>query len=281
MSLELGMIIVLAVAGARVAVLAGERIAFHGLGEGSGGYATTLVAFGGAGLVLAGAAAAGGSLTLVPAAFLPSLVYTVHFVLYTTAFAEGPVSAVSPWTNLPVLMLFALNPQGGVLAWAGVGSLALGAFLGFWEGRGKIRPVLLIVAADVFLVIGRSLDAGRVPVTPLGYAANLYGWVTLWLVIYGCASGRVVEAFRLIRGRPVWTALASLANGGSYLTLAFLVRRLPLPTVESLASLAALAAALAGAYWLNEPTTRRKMMASWLMSGGAFALICDHLTGFG
>lgn len=279
--MEADMALVLAVAGMRVAVLAGERVAFRRLGDGAGGYATTLVAFGGAWVVLMIAAGAAGSLTMVPAALFPSLIYTLHFTLYTAAFAEGPVTAVSPWTNLPIVMLYAVNPRGGALAWGGIAALALGAWLGISGDRGRIRPLLLIIAADVLLVGARLLDASRVPPSPLGYAANLYGWVTLWLLLYGCASDRVGEAFRLVRGRPAWATLASVANGGSYLTLAFLVRRVPLPVVEALACLAALTAALAGAYWLNEPTTGRKMMASWLMSGGAVALICDHLVGFG
>jgi hypothetical protein len=276
-----GIVIVSALAAVRVAVLAGERVALRRLGAGGGGVATTLVACGGACLALTAAAWGTDSFTAVRVAFLPSLLYTLHFVLYTAAFAEGPVSAVSPWTNLTVLLLFLVHPRGGPLAWAGVSVLAFGAGLAIAESRGRPRPIVLIVAADVLLVVGRSLDATRLSVPPIGYAANLYAWVTLWLLIYASASGRLSDAYRLVARRPGWAAMASLANGASYVILVILLRILSLPAVEGLGAVAALAAGLAGAYWLNEPTTGRKMMASWLMSGGAVALICDHLGGFG
>ena len=271
------MIGLIMVAMGRVGCLTGERIFFHYLGEGQNGLATTLVAFGGADVLLWLAAGLTGGAAVMPGAFYPSLVYASHFVLYTTAFGMGPVSEVSPWTNVTVLMLFFIAPVGGVAAGLGLLGFAIGMGFFLQPGGRNWMPIGVMVASDLLLVIGRLFDLGRASGAPLAYAANMYGWVTLWLAIAVLVLGRGGDTVELIRRRPGWAGLASASNAASYVSLVLLIHRLPLAILESLGSVAALLASLIGTFWLMEPIGRRKMMASWLMSGGAVLLLWDHL----
>ena len=261
----------------RVGCLTGERIFFHYLGEKRNGLATTLVAFGGAAALLWIAAVCVGPIDLVGGAFWPSLIYAAHFALYTTAFGMGSVSTVSPWTNLTVLLLFLWAPAGGLLAWAGLGAFGIGMWLLVGRHPTHWTPVLAIVAASLLLAVARLADVGRSTGPALAYAASMYTWVSLWIGIVVLVAGRTEEVAGLLRERPLWSLFSAGANAASYITLVLLIRELPLAGLESLGSVAALAATLIGSFWLKEPAGKRKIMASWLMSGGALALLWDHL----
>lgn len=261
----------------RVACLTGERIFFHNLGEKRSGLVTTLVAFGGAAALLWVAAAIAGPLTIVPEAFYPSLIYAGHFALYTTAFSMGAISTVSPWTNVTVLVLFFWGPLGRWLAWVGVALFGVGIGL-FLERKPKhLLPVVMMIGSSVLLAIGRKFDLGQETGPPLAYAASMFTWVTLWIGIVVLVLGQGRDVIRLVKERTQWSFLSAGSNAASYVTLVLLIHRLPLAALESLGSISALLATLIGAFWLMEATSGRKILASWLMSGGAVAMLLDHL----
>lgn len=265
----------------RVCCLSSERVFFHLLGSKQRGLSTTLVAFGGGAALLWAAAWAFSQPMMIVGALLPSLIYTLHFILYVTAFSQGEVNSVSPWTNLSVLLLFLWSPTGGIWGWLGLAAFALAIWLMLERPARNWRPVLTVAAASALLAVGRILDLGQAHGPVLVYAANIYGWVSLWTLILILVKGQAGDVLRLISQRPQWSILSATSNAASYLTLVWLIHRLPLSALEALSSLSALIAALVGSFWLLEPVSRRKMMASWLMSAGAVALLWDHLGGNG
>ncbi|MCL5063917.1 MAG: hypothetical protein M1600_02360 [Firmicutes bacterium] len=262
----------------RVGSLTGERLFFHFLGEKKNGLVTTMVAFGGAACLLWMAAAGSGHLRWVSAAFFPSLIYAAHFVLYVTAFSEGDVAAVSPWTNLTVLLLYLWNPFGGWLAGIGLTCFVIAMGLGVERGESRnFRPVLLMVAACLVLAVGRQADVGQPPTYPLAYAASLFTCISLWVAVMILCLAQERAVVALVRERPLWSLLSAITNAASYLTLVLLIHRLPLAALEALGSIAALLATAIGVVWLLERPGKRKMVASWLMSAGAAALLSEHL----
>ncbi len=262
----------------RVVALSGERIFLHFLGEDESGLVTTTVAFGGAAVLLWALACASDQAGLTLRALLPSIVYAGAFALYTAALSAGAVSTVSPWSNLSVLFLFVIAPDYGWMAWLGLAVMGIGTGMLTTGTKTEVAPIWLMIGADVLVVVARVLDSGHPPQSALMYAANLYGWVTVWIAGLTLALGQGRGVMRLLQRRPQWALSAALTNAAAYLSLILLMPHLPLWVIESLGSVAALIATLLGSFWLLEAPGWRKIMASWLMSTGAVLLLLGHWT---
>ncbi len=262
----------------RVVSLTGERIFLHVLGEGEPGPVTTTIAFGGAAALLWAVAWASGHAQIAPAAFFPSIIYACSFAIYTAALSKGAVSAVSPWSNLSVLFLFLVAPDSGWWAWSGLAALGMGTALLVTGTTTDVIPVWMMIGADVLFVVARVLDVGRAPGSAVTYAANLYGWVTVWIGGFALALGQGHRIIPLVQRRLRWSFLSSLTNAASYLSFILLMPRLPLWVIEGLGSIAALIATLIGSFWLLEAMAWRKIVGSSLMSLGAVLLLLGHWT---
>lgn len=265
----------------RLAVLSGERLAFHGLGRGKNALATTAVAYGGATVLLWLAALLSGHAYWVGLAFWPGAIYAVSFVLYTAALAKGPVSVVSAFSNATAVLLFFSSPVWDWRAWAGIALFALGgAFMVPWRGRPP-ASVLWMLLSDVALAVGRLLDAHVQGVDTVAYAASLFTSVTVWLVVPLTAYARWGDVRQLMSDRPGWSLLSAGTNGLAYLTVFELLKRMPATMVEAVSAWAGVLATVAGLVLFHEGGGRRKIIAAVLMTVGTVILLFSRLGRIG
>lgn len=260
----------------RIVALAGERVAFHGLGQHRRVLPTALIAYGGAGVCLWLLMLFSGDIRLVGPAFWTGAVYAVAFGLYTGALAEGPVSTVSPWANATTVLLFLISPTGGWLAWVGLALFSAGALWLTEGGIERTRAVFWMLASDVFLAAGRLLDARHMEFSPLSYAASVFLAVTLWLAVIVTIYGQWDAVRTQWADRRGWSVAASVTNAGSYGTLILLLRWLPPAVVESVSALASVVSTIAGIWWFRELGGPKKFFASVLMAAGSMILIYAH-----
>ena len=130
-------------------------------------------------------------------------VYAISFGLYTAALAIGPVGAVSPWANASTIMLWVLNPTGGLASVVGILLFTCGAWILVTT---KIsRSVIMMLFSDVFLVIARNLDASNIHYPIFAYAASLFTAISIWMSIPIIFYKQVKNVFLLAHERPIWT----------------------------------------------------------------------------
>ncbi|MHB1611797.1 MAG: hypothetical protein ACYCOU_10550 [Sulfobacillus sp.] len=261
---------------ARLGLLSSERVLFHGLGDNRSPLATMVVAYGGAAGILWLAAWVMGVGRFVPQAFWPGAVYALSFGLYTTSLAKGEVGQVSAWANATPVMLFLWHPTGTYWAWVAVAGFVAGAFWLGGVGRHFSRGVLWMVLSDLVLVAGRLMDVAHAGLNPLGYAASLYLTVTLWMAVVALAYGQLGAAGKLLRERPLWSAGAAAANGGSYLTLFFLLGMMPVTLIEVISALAGVGATVIGVIGFHEQGRSRKILSATMMTLAVVLLLYDH-----
>lgn len=259
----------------RVLSLSGEQLSVHGLGRDiSQPLATMVITFAGAACILWVTAAMHGEAHWIGATIWSGAIYAVTFGLYTTALGIGPVGDVSPWTNGTIVLLWLVQPTGGMLS---VAAMLLFAF-GAWRlvGRRLSKAVLMMIAGDILLVTGRLLDASHTGYPLYAYAASQFTSVVLWMlvvVVLFSAGGSVTRLFCM---RPLWAVGAATANALAYLTLFALLKWLPPTLVEAASSVAGFLATLFGVVFFHEAEGRRKVWACSLMTIGVLCLLLDH-----
>ena len=264
---------------ARLLALTGERLALNRLGAEGPPLAVAVVAYGGGALVLLPLAWAAHGHPLNPAALLPGLVYTASFMLYTAALAMGPLSVVAPWPAVTALILWTWHPVGGMAALCGVALVVGGGFVAGGGGSPRSwRPILLMVASDLFLAAARLLDQGRGGGPLFAYAFTLYAVVGGMLALAGVLTGQTGAVGQLLRRAPGWALSGAMANGGAYLTVVALLRYWPPYLVEALSGLAGVTTVAVGVFGLREGNKGRKLLGAASMAVGAGILALLHGT---
>ena len=260
----------------RVGVLAGERVAFHGLGRGRRALPTALIAYGGAGAWLWIACLVMHHVEWVNGAILPGVVYALSFFCYTKALAQGPVGLVSAFANASVVMMFFIFPRWNAGSLFAMVFFIGGAWLILWGEFRASSAVLWMLCSDGALVAGRMLDLKGLPAVSLPYAATLFTVVALWLAIPALVGGEWPRARQLLGERPGWSFFASGCNGLSYLTVLELLRYVSPTLVEVVSAWAGVAATLAGVAVFGEAGAKRKVAAATLMTLATVMLISSQ-----
>ncbi len=289
----------IAALGGRIALLGAERIVVKRLGAQASGTAAAFLFFLIATVFLAplplfafearDAAwlfARGG---LIVAA--NGLVYAGAFVLYVAALAAGEASFVSPFYNFNVFFLLALASifLGEAFTAAKVGGIAL-LVAGSWilargsdkdppadgargAGNGNRRAALLMIGCSLLMAIGRTVDTSQVrSVGSSVYAFAIYAAVTFWLGVFVIARGRVGEAVRLVRGRPLIALSAGAINAFSYLLLLVALGSMEVSTAEPASMLSLLVTLVLAGIVFRERVASR-FLPTLLMIAGAWMLL--------
>jgi len=259
----------------RIVFLSTERVALHGLGRGNqNALATMAIAFWGASLILWLVALSQHQLLWVGDAIWIGLIYALAFGLYTAALAEGPIGAVSAWTNLTIILLWLLNPSDSGVAWCGIALFTAG---GIWlAGRQFSRSIIWIILSDLLFVMARTLDSHHTHFPTYAYAASLFTSISSWMAVAIVSGGAVTSVLPLFWARPGWSLAAALTNAGAYLSLFMLLHWLPPSLVEAVSAFAAFVATAAGVVWFHESNAVRKLGASMLMTIGVLVLLVNH-----
>ncbi|WAH38688.1 hypothetical protein [Alicyclobacillus dauci] len=261
----------------RIATLTAERVAIHGLGKArQGSLATMGIGFGGAAVVLWLVAWWQGQVIWVPSTMWTGVVYAVAFGFYTASLTQGSVSAVSPWTNATVVILWLIHPFGSLLSWSGLGLFALGAW--FLTVRRISRAVLWMLISDVLLAVARFIDVTNADQPPLAYAASLFTCIGLWMLVPIVLFGEIPSLARLFFLRPGWSVTAACTNAAAYVALFGMLKFVHPAVIEAISALASVAATLVGIVFLKEAQGRRKILASTLMTFGTVLLLLDLKT---
>lgn len=259
----------------RIVTLSSERVAFHGLAQGETGALPTMgIAFWGAALLLWIVAFAEGQVFFIGPTVWTGSVYALAFGLYTASLAEGPVGSVSSWTNATILLLWLIQPTGGVASIGGIVLFSYGAWL--LVSRKLTRAVVMMLLSDVLYVIARLLDTAHTHFPLFAYAASLFTWISLWMSVPIVSSGQTLAVLRLAKERPGWSIAAASTNAATYLALFALIHWLPTALVEAVSALAGFASTLAGIIIFHESQGKRKVAASSLMTVGVLVLLFDH-----
>jgi drug/metabolite transporter (DMT)-like permease len=267
-----GIMIVVELVLLRIVALAGERVVFHALGKGQRSALPTMcVAFGGAAIILWLFAMATHQVTWVGLTIWIGAVYAGAFGLYTKALAMGPVSTVSAWTNLTIVLLWFIQPTGGVVSTIGIVVFTGGAWL--LLSRQVTRAVWLMVCSDILFIAARLLDASHTHIPTFSYAASLYTSISLWMVVPVLATAQTRAVVNLVIRKPIISLAAAVSNGVAYVTLFALLHWMTPALVESISSLAGFAATLAGIWVFHEEQGMRKISASLLMTIGVLMLL--------
>jgi drug/metabolite transporter (DMT)-like permease len=257
----------------RLAVLAGERVAFHRLGRRTPPLAVALVAYGGGALVLLPAAVVAPGPWVDRAAALPGVVYAGSFLLYTWSLAIGPLAVVAPWPAVTTLFLWIASPDGGVLGFSAVAAVMAGGFLLVGgEVRARSRAVGLMLVSDALLAAARLLDQGRTPASPLAYAFTVYLTVTVLFTLTAVLGRMGCESVRLVARDPGWAFVAAVSNGAAYVTVVVLLRWWPAYLVEALSAGAGVVTTGVAVAWLGERASPTQVAGAALMTAGAAAL---------
>lgn len=271
----MSLLVVLELIALRVAALVGERISIHSLGrKENSALATMIVAFGGAAVVMWLFAWHEDQVEWVGMTIWTGAIYACAFGLFTKALALGPVSSVSAWTNLTVVLLWLIQPTEGVAAIAGIGLFAAGAWL--LMAKQMTRAVWLTITSDLLFVVARLLDAAHTDIPVFSYAASLYTSITLWMLVPAVATMQLPSIPRLIRRRPVISISAAITNAVAYITLFTLLRSLTPALVESISSLAGFVTTLAGVFIFHEAQGKKRIGAAFLMTVGVLLLLSSH-----
>lgn len=264
----------------RVASLTGERLAYRLFGRRQASpWPVMGAAYIGAALFLWAAAGAQGHWGVDWQAFWPSMAYAAAFGLYTSSLVTGQASQVSPWSNATAMMLFILHPAD----WRGVSWLFMGLFgIGAWcQVQGRLSwPVLMMVASDMLLVVGRLGDVHAAMGNPWTYGASLMTFVAVWMGLAIAARGELPAVFRVVAAYPLASAATGLLNAVSYVSVVVLLESWPATLVEASSAVAALAAAVIAPFLFQERATSRRIGGAVLMTLSAVLLLWDyHRTG--
>lgn len=265
----------------RVGLLSGERVAFHGLGRDRHPLATTVVAYGGATVLLWILCGITNHVHWIGEAFWPGAVYALSFALYTAALTQGPVSLVSGFANATVVMLFLIAPDWNRESLLAVSLFLAGAVLLLPTRKGLSLSVVWMLLSDAALVAGRTFDARQPIPLSLPYAASLFTSVVGWLIIPVTAYGLWGSCAQLVRSRPVWSLISAVLNGLSYLTVLSLLQKVPPTAVEAISAWAGVVATIFGVVTFHEGKATRMVGGAALMTLGTVILLFSPHRGMG
>jgi hypothetical protein len=264
----------------RVAALAGERVGLNRVGTPSKPTAGAALAYATAAAWLWMMVLVVGPVRWEPSAVAPALLYAVSFGLYAWALALGPLSVVAPWPAATALMLWIAHPEGGWVAFAGVGALVAGAVLtAGQQPRRHVGPILVMLVSDAVLAMARGWDAVRAAGPILPYAATVYTVVAVLLVAAASLTASGPAAWAVARQRPWSVALAGVSNGVAYLTVLALLVHWPPYLVEALSAVAGVVASAAGMVWLGEERSVSRMAGAVAVGVGAALLVRARMAG--
>lgn len=265
----------------RVGLLSGERVAFHGLGRHRHPLATTVVAYGGATVILWALCGITGNARWIGAAFWPGAVYAVSYTLYTAALSKGPLSLVSGFANATVMMLFLTAPHWDMGTLTAMGLFVLGAVCLLPRPTSLSIAVLWMLLSDAALVAGRLLDARQPLVLSMPYAASLFTAVLGWLIIPVTAYGLWGRCLKLVQERPAWSLTAALLNGLSYLTVLSMLQKVSPTIVEAVSAWAGVVATVLGVVTFREGKATWTITGATLMTIGTVILLFSPHQGMG
>ncbi len=268
-------LIVMELIALRIVSLVGERISIHALGrKESSAIATMCVAFGGAAVVMWLFAIVQHQAVWVGETIWNGIIYAAAFALFTKALALGPVSTVSAWTNLTVVVLWLIQPTEGLIAIAGIVLFSCGAWL--LMSKQMRTAVWLTIGSDLLFVAARMLDASHTDIPTFSYAASLYTSITLWMLVLAVATTQLRSIPALIVRRPFVSLSAAVTNAVAYITLFALLHELTPALVESISSLAGFVTTIAGILIFHETHGKRRIVAAFLMTIGVLLLLSSH-----
>lgn len=258
----------------RIASLTAERLALHGLGRArQGALATMGIGFGGAAIVLWVLALWQGQSIWVGSTIWTGIIYAFAFGMYTVSLSEGPVSAVSPWTNATVVMLWLIHPFGGTWSYGGLTLFCVGAWL--LTIRQWNRAVLLMIGSDALLAVARIIDVANASQPPMAYAASLFTSIGLWMIVPAILFCKMQNLATLFFLKPALSVVAATTNAVAYLTLFAMLKWVHPAVIEAISTLSSVAATVVGVLFLNETQGWRKLLSALLMTSGTVMLLID------
>jgi bacterial/archaeal transporter family protein len=211
---------------------------------------------------------------LIPAAFI----YTASFVLYVRALSSGEVSLVAPLASFNVLFLFlfAVPFLGESVTAAKIAGLSL-IFAGtsLLGGHNPLRALpqifrnracQMMMASAMLVAAGRVIDKSA-QADPLTYSLFIYLLISLLMLGYLAARGRVGRSLALFRERPGTALACGFTNAYAYLLLLVAIQTLEVSIVEPATSLSLLLAVLLGGYYFGENIRGRLVSAATMVAG--------------
>lgn len=259
----------------RILTLSIERISIHQLGRKSlGSLPTMCIGFGGASILLWIMTLCFSNPQWILSTVWSGMIYALAFGMYTAALTKGPLSIVSPWSNITVILLWLFHPTNDLVSWIGFILFSLGVLLMIQMHMN--RAILFMIGGSICLAIARVIDVQHLGISPLDYGASQFTVISFWMMIPLLLQKKFMHTIRVIRIEPQWSFIAASSNAAAYLTLFLLLHWLHPATVEAISTLASGTALVAGVYFFQEKPKPKEILSSILMILGTLILLWNE-----
>jgi len=209
-------------------------------------------------------------------------IYSISFSLYTYALGHEEASVIAPLYNLNAIFLVVLASiflgeefsfwrlLGAVLMIYGVSFLKKGEdIISSYKNVLKSKGALAMIVSSLLMAVGRIVDRKiTVSLSPLGYSVGIYLVISMYIFIYGIATGsKINEYVTLIKEKIIYLILGGICNAYSYVALLKAFNYFGVSVAEPLSMLSVFVTMLFARIFLRERIGVRLVAALLLFAG--------------
>ncbi len=209
-------------------------------------------------------------------------IYSISFSLYTYALGHEEASVIAPLYNLNAIFLVVLASiflgeefsfwrlLGAVLMIYGVSFLKKGEdIISSYKNVLKSKGALAMIVSSLLMAVGRIVDRKiTVSLSPLGYSVGIYLVISMYIFIYGIATGsKINEYVTLIKEKIIYLILGGICNAYSYVALLKAFNYFGVSVAEPLSMLSVFVTMLFARIFLGERIGFRLVAALLLFAG--------------
>jgi len=209
-------------------------------------------------------------------------IYSISFSLYTYALGHEEASVIAPLYNLNAIFLVVLASiflgeefsfwrlLGAVLMIYGVSFLKKGEdIISSYKNVLKSKGALAMIVSSLLMAVGRIVDRKiTVSLSPLGYSVGIYLVISMYIFIYGIATGsKINEYVTLIKEKIIYLVLGGICNAYSYVALLKAFNYFGVSVAEPLSMLSVFVTMLFARIFLRERIGVRLVAALLLFAG--------------
>ena len=209
-------------------------------------------------------------------------IYSISFSLYTYALGHEEASVIAPLYNLNAIFLVVLASiflgeefsfwrlLGAVLMIYGVSFLKKGEdIISSYKNVLKSKGALAMIVSSLLMAVGRIVDRKiTVSLSPLGYSVGIYLVISIYIFIYGIATGsKINEYVTLIKEKIIYLILGGICNAYSYVALLKAFNYFGVSVAEPLSMLSVFVTMLFARIFLRERIGVRLVAALLLFAG--------------
>lgn len=209
-------------------------------------------------------------------------IYSISFSLYTYALGHEEASVIAPLYNLNAIFLVVLASiflgeefsfwrlLGAVLMIYGVSFLKKGEdIISSYKNVLKSKGALAMIVSSLLMAVGRIVDRKiTVSLSPLGYSVGIYLVISMYIFIYGIATGsKINEYVTLIKEKIIYLVLGGICNAYSYVALLKAFNYFGVSVAEPLSMLSVFVTMLFARIFLGERIGVRLVAALLLFAG--------------